>query len=577
MPTSQQLSRMFFIFGIFLFASHIHQFHYHPYRNFFHDGLVVLGILLAFSYLAYLPKVSIGIPVTLVLPLGLIIIIALQTVNGLILFPIDSVFPILYLLMLMLAMILGTTLVAQENGVEKLCFTLACVYLAVGLVSVIFQEIQLFGVNGQPFVMPVYDREYLRPYANLAQPNIMALVFCFSLASVWWLYVTGRLNAWMSLASVFVLFWGIALTQSRIAWIILPLFVLLCAQRIENGKAVSKRILLLLSLLFIGYVLLCPILLEWMGIMLPSLKHHVGQLSVRWTLWRQAWLISTLHPWFGAGWFQFGHEQAMLAVLFPTTEYSEYAHNTVLNFAAELGWPVTIAILVSVVYYFYVSCIQRWANLHIRFLSLIIVAIAAHSMVEFPLWHAIVLLPLGVIIGALYRPQLGMRVISISRVWIISLSLCSLISIGGITWDYYRVINGFDALMWQQARLKDGVGSTDKPEFTLFTQFYDYFHIVKIKIYPGMPAEDINFLERASLRFTYPPILMRLAMAYIYNQRPTEALQVLITIQRLHRAAYVKTYETWRQYAQQDPNLFKEVFKRMPKPDSNLVGATLAN
>lgn len=570
MLNHKQLRVVLWLFGIFLFSGYMFPNHYHPYREYVQDGLESLAILMALGCLACLPKPILSIPSLVILPISLCIVIVLQTINGMVLYPMDSFFPVIYLLALLLAMTLGATISAHDQGLEKLCRTLAFTFLAVGLLSVLFQNIQLSGFNIPNVVMYIYDREKIRPYANIAQPNLLALVFCFSLASVWWLYQARRLHPWSSVVVVLLLFWGLALTQSRIAWLILPIFAVFFARRYDEDRRVSKLLLLLLLLIYVGLVISTPTLLSWAGIPVSSIGDRAGQTAVRLVLWQQAWLISTLHPWFGAGWFQFGHYQAILATLFNPSEYSEFAHNTVLNLAAEIGWPLTMAICGGLAFWFYHCCLARWADRQVRFISLMLVAICMHSMVEFPIWYGFILFPTGVMLGALQVKRLGIRYIEVSRYWIVVVWSVAVLFIGLASWDYYRVMLGFNALHWQQAGKTSGTGSTEKPEWTLYPQFYDYFSVVKVKIYPGMPKRDIQFLEQAALRFSFPPILHRLALAYAYNQRQDEALQVLISIKYLHGVEYEKTYGLWADNAEKDPHYFKVIFQHMPKPEKKM-------
>jgi len=416
--------------------------------------------------------------------------------------------------------------------------------------------------------MPIEVVENIRPFANVAQPNLMALIFCFSLVSVWYMYLMGKIKPVAAVSLPIILLWGLALTQSRIGWIILPLYLILCWSQPVGRPKVSKIILILLSLLFIGMTIALPDILAWFGILVHTAGEHAGQTSARIEIWKSAWLTSELHPWFGAGWFQYGANQVILATLLPPSEYSDYAHNIILNFAAEIGWPFTLLIFISASYWFYICCIRRWGNIQHRFMSMMLIAIAVHSMVEFPLWYAIILIPFGVMVGAMHCEVLGCKTWTVARpVIIVFITACALF-MGALTWDYYRVMTGFVALVWQQEGKKEGIGSTVKPDFTFYPQFYDYFAVAKIKIFPGMPKDDIQFLERTSIRFAFTPILQRVAMAYAYNQRATEALQVIITVQHLHADEYPQVYKNWESFAKKDPRFFNEIFKRMPKPET---------
>ena len=147
------------------------------------------------------------------------------------------------------------------------------------------------------------------------------------------------------------------------------------------------------------------------------------------------------------------------------------------------------------------------------------------------------------------------------------LLIFSLVALALISWDYDRVVKGFVALEWQQAGKTRGVGSTVKPEITLFPQYYDYFQVAKISIKPGMQPADIQFIERNSLRFAFTPILSRLALAYAENNRPSEALLVLEVIQKLNGHNYPETYRDWEGFSHNNKGDFTEIFGRMPKPD----------
>lgn len=566
MLSQHQLSRAHLLLGVFIALSFVIPTHLHPYRTFYQDAFAIFGVLLTFAFMAAMAgKIEWRIPSAVFVPLGLIVVIAIQTANGLILYSADMVFPVIYFLCLILALILGATLAMQEDGLTKLAILFACTFLAVGVVCVVFQHVQVAGINAWPFINPVLFHDNQRPFANVAQPNLLALVLCFSVVSVWYLYLKNYLRPRLAIAFVLYLLWGIALTQSRIAWIILPMFVVLCwKQPADSSAKISKLLLLILPIIYIAFVLCSSQLLADLGITSATVGQRAGQTSIRLVLWQQAWKMSVMRPWLGVGWYQFGPNQVTISTMFKPSEYAEYAHNIVLNFAAEIGWPLTLLLCAATLYWFYFCCIRRWNNLQVRFISLMLLAIGVHSMVEFPLWDAFFLMPLGLMVGALHTEKLGWETISINRSWIIAPVLASVIAMGVISWDYSRVVNGFvELVMVQRGQIKEG-HNLNKPEWTLFPQFYDYFHIVNIKVQPAMSKEDIQFLERTSLRFGFMPVLSRLALAYAYNQRPREALRVLYVIERISPVEYDFVHTDWLGFAKTDPATFGEIAKRMP-------------
>lgn len=570
MPNEKRLTVSLCIFAFFLFSSYLIPFHHHPYRSFYNDAFAIFSVIFALAWMGFAKQLVLRIPSSVLLPLLLMVIIGLQTWSGLLLYPIDSFFPIIYLISLISALVYGATISAQPNGLKKLSYTLASIFIAAGLISVVAQMVQLLNLNWYPYVMPLTHDKNLRPFGNLAQPNLLSLLMCFSIASCWYLYVMRQIKASTAVGFVLFLLIGLTLAQSRICWIILPMLIVLCWHQPPDCPKVSKLVLIVLLLLFIALVIGTPELMKSLGIVLDTAEQRAGQTSVRLVLWEQAWTISLLHPWFGSGWFQFGAQQAMLSALFPPTEYSDYAHNIVLDLAAEIGWPITILLFSAAAYWFYHSVIRRWKTLEVRYMSLLLLAILVHSLVEFPLWFAYMLMPFGVMVGALSIAQLGWREVIVAKKWVGGVLVLSVLILSGITWDFNRVKNGFVALAWQQAGEKEGIGSTDKPELTLFPQFYDYFQVAKIDIQPGMPKEDIQFIERVALRFAFTPVLGRLAVAYAQNQRPTEALQVLIAIHRLNGVDYPKIYTLWEGYAQEHPAVFGEIFKRMPRQGADV-------
>lgn len=562
-----QLRNSLIIFSVFLFLSFAFPLHIHPYRMYCNDLLVIIGLALMIGYWACVPKITLRIPKIVIAPISLIVIIVVQTSNNYILYPADMTFPVLYLLCFAIALICGATIALQENGVSHLCSLFAICFISSGVLSVVIQHIQLLNLDLFPWIVTMDWSVPLRPYANFAQPNTLALTLCFAVVSVWYLFLLNKIKPAYAFTLVLFLLWGLALTQSRIAWIILPLFTVLTWKEAIQGAKVYKLVLLMCVALFIGFVIIAPVFLHSLGGIVESVENRAGQTSVRFVLWQQALAMSIEYPWLGVGWFQFGPHQVMMAASFKPTEYSDYAHNILFNFAAEIGWPLTLLFVAGLFIWAYQCCVRKWRNLQVRFISLVFVAIGVHSMVEFPLWSAFILMPFGLMLGVLHTEKLGWETIKLGRAWLAGISVVSLMAMTVITLDYRKMAAGFDAIARIQAGDKRYLGNIKKPEFTLFPQFYDYFHIVEIQTTTNMPPKDIDFLGRISMRFGFAPVLDRLALAYSNNQRPRQALHVLTIIQRIDTPAYEDIYFEWRDYAKRYPAMYGDIFKYMPKPD----------
>ncbi|MET3121577.1 O-antigen ligase [Oxalobacteraceae bacterium GrIS 2.11] len=566
MVNQKQIKITLLIYAAAVFFSFTFPIHTPPFRTYFQELFAALSIMLPIGYLACLPQVSWRVPKIVILPVILVVTICIQISCGSILYPMDMVLPILVLICFAAAIIFGSTLAGQEDGLERLITTLAIAFVVTGLVSVLLQQLQLLNLQLQPFVFPLLTSNKVRPYANMAQPNLLALLLLFSLAATWMIYLKRKINPPTGLIIALLLLWGLALTQSRIAWIILPIYAVFCWHQPTQTQKISKFVYPVLMLAFIGFVYVLPHFISLFGFATESVGQRAGQTSVRLVLWQQALQMSLMHPWIGVGWAQFGSQQILLCTLFSPTEYADNAHNVLMNLVAEIGWPITVAIFAGMAYWFYAACIRRWSNIYVRFASLIFLAIAIHSSVEFPLWSCFMLFPFGVLLGALHPEQLGWETYQPRRGWVMVIFVISTVVVAGASWDYMRVVNGFIALKYQQEGKKSPVGSTEMPEWTLFSNYYDYFRVVKIAVGPGMPKEDLDFLGKISLRFGHPAVLGRLALAYANNQRPGEAIQVLLTIQRLFGDQYNGAYEYWKGYAQSAPALYAEIFNHLPVP-----------
>jgi hypothetical protein len=277
------------------------------------------------------------------------------------------------------------------------------------------------------------------------------------------------------------------------------------------------------------------------------------------------------YPWFGVGWFGFGGEQVKIAADFPSTIYAEHSHNLVLNLMAELGVPASLLILGGLLFWFYQTCVARAAakNNQVAFVMLSLIAVGVHSMVEFPLWYAYVLLPISVLMGMLHQMRWPTRgwAVTVPRVVPVVISVMGMVVLVLVTLDYQRVVNGFKAFRQSQTIAAVPQDSIVRPTWTLLPDYFDYFQLMKVTPKEKMLAQEIAFVERMSLRFGYVHVLNKLAEVYVFNGQPAKAQRSLQTLQRLHPVAYPAYFDYWQSLAQNDER-FALVFLQMPKRDA---------
>jgi hypothetical protein len=325
--------------------------------------------------------------------------------------------------------------------------------------------------------------------------------------------------------------------------------------------------LLALIVVYLGFIVLVPQLGGALGFDTASIAEHVSGRSERTVLMEQALAMSLQHPWFGVGWFGFGSGQVAIAADFASTTYAEHAHNLVLNFAAELGWPATLLMCATLFAWTWVVLRHAGGSSHLRFGGLVLLAVAVHSMVEFPLWYAFVLLPVALLVGAMHQAYWPATPVQVGRgIWVVLVAL-ALACCAFITWDYHRVELGFRTLRWEQEGYRVDESTLQKPDFTLFPDFFDYFHFMKMEPREGMTQEQVEFVERMSRRFGFVHVLNNLAEAYTLNGELDKAARTMVSLQRLHPIAYPEYFDYWEAKAQQDAR-YAKVFRQMPARDS---------
>lgn len=565
-----------------LFFAYLFPYHVHPIGAFYNDWLIILGVAIVLVFNAEAKQATIRAPWIASIPLALAAVIILQMMLGMLGSSWDAALPVAYFFMAMVAMVLGSSIAAEQDGSSRLCNALTSAYALVGLISVGIASLQFLNAEAifDPFLMQMSHEpgSAIRPYANIAQPNQLALLLCISIASVWWLYQVDQLQRGLAVVTTFVLLYGLALTQSRIGWLIIPTFAFLIWRwrRKDGFKALPAWSIAGFLLIYVSLIVALPTIASTLNISVQSATERVGTSSVRLTLIQQALQISMSHAWFGVGWGEFGTQQLALAPYSVASVYSPHTHNIVMNFAVELGWPITIFIFGITAYWFFVGCHFRIISKEVGFATLFFMAVFIHSLVEFPLWYAYVLLPLSLLIGMVHQKKFGTIEIKLSRIYVLVIFFLISSSLLAVAEDYRRLVAGYRALAFESLGLKPDMGTTEKPNLTLFPYFYDYFRFTKIKAEKGMPPNEIAFMERVVKRFGYPPLLRHMSLVYALNERPEDAYKLLMTINRLHAGDYASAHQFWGNLARAEPEKYATVFTRLPKPDQEL-GLPLVN
>ena len=240
--------------------------------------------------------------------------------------------------------------------------------------------------------------EPTRPNGNFGQANLAATLLCWGLCATGWFTVRRRMPWFFACALAAVLLFGIALSNSRTAFLglLISLVLVFSYRRLWD----DKRTLWFVAALAI-YFLACVFFIQWINDKeFDKTVLNSGSLSARFEIWSISMEAIRDKPWFGYGWSQTYAAQVAVTDRVPAFHQAfNSAHNLVFDLILWNGIPLAALLLGGMGLWL----IRRYRNIdrpETFILGLCIVFIANHSMLEYPVHYAFFLLPLGWLIGA---------------------------------------------------------------------------------------------------------------------------------------------------------------------------------
>lgn len=341
--------------------------------------------------------------------LGFAALILVHVALGRTVYPQQNLLAILYLIWAMAIAALAWRL-REIFGLETLAATLSWFALAGALTSAAIGLVQLWGVSSplQPFMLPQVNG---RIFANTGQPNHLASYLSMGIASLTFLYGSGRVRLPIALAALAPLFLVLIASGSRSVWLYLPaLLILAMFHRVLRPSPAASRILLLSVVVFAGLLLapwIAGILLEPSGISVEAIGSRLrsqGMLSpVRFRLWHEAWQMFCNAPLFGQGFRQFPWQHFLLNAQLPPPRAEDLinnnAHNLLLHTMAEFGLAGVAVLAAGFAFWLHGTARNDFSAALWWVLSLAMI-LGIHSMLEYPLWYAYFLGIAAVVLGA---------------------------------------------------------------------------------------------------------------------------------------------------------------------------------
>ena len=397
-----------------------------------------------------------------------------------------------------------------------------------------------------------------RPFANLGQPNQLATLLMWGLVSTGWAVHKGTIRLKVALLmSCFILF-GIALTQSKTAWIctILGVVATWFWRDILRNKSTPHVVFTLAAYFFVVVALLPYLTAKLMpGMQLRSLEATSGQLRLQ---AYELFIDAAVHsPLLGYGWSQLPKAQILFADQHPNLGgFFIHSHNIFLDLILWCGIPIGLVISVSLVYWLAHS-LRKVISENVALLMCFIIAVAVHAMLELPLHYAYFLLPTGFMIGIISAKQ-NERVIVRSRRWSLGLLLVSSIGLlSVVVYDYLKVEANFLAFRFETAH----VGTLPigrPPDVIVLTHLREFVAMARYEPHEKMNNEELAWMKEVTFVFPSRSNLFNVAKALAINGQPAEALDWLRKIKNtMSQGDFSELAEVWKKQGEKFPALAK--------------------
>lgn len=399
-------------------------------------------------------------------------------------------------------------------------------FFAIGLASIVSVGLQLHQWLSLDLlgVWSMGDG-YGRPFANFGQPNQLGTLLLWGVLAAAWGHSRRYLGVSTTLLMVSFLLVGVALTQSRTAWIGISLIVAL--SWFWRDRWSNRLTPTIATVLGVGFIV-CNVSLSWVNeiflLTLPSDQASFARISgeQRPAVWR-LFLDAALHePVWGYGWNQVGWAQLRVVTDHPPLhQLFSHSHNLILDLILWCGMPIGLLLA---------SCLMGWFWLHFKqtrneqdiLLILFIAVVANHAMLELPLHHAYFLFPVGLVMGAMNVRAKTEAILHITRTAVVAVGVFSTLLFGLVIRDYAKVESTYQALRFEWAGYK-APGVTPIPELSVLTMWSDYFALLRLEPNNEMSKEQIAKLIITANNFPSAGFLEKLAYTLAINGRPDEA------------------------------------------------------
>ncbi|WP_312307807.1 PglL family O-oligosaccharyltransferase [Acinetobacter variabilis] len=451
------------------------------------------------------------------------------------------------------ASVLGYNLSTGNYNREETFTNLSYVFLASGTITGLIALCQWTNLDSiLPGMVNISGNQ--RPYANFAQPNNMATFLVMALMSCLYLYEKKKIQTKWLFACAVIIVIGMALSQSRTAWVA-TIAILLYLAFYQYKKIIRLKWYYSIGwfIFFISCIVTFPLLSQLATQVMDAqvvqsrdvVARATGDMS-RLAIWQQMLAAIQAQPWFGYGWYQTSVAFVSINDTVQGPVWIRSAHNFIIDFLIWNGAVIGVPFLAYFGYLGYQ--VQRWVKTPESVIAILMIgAFVTHAMFEFPQHYAYFLLPVGFIIGTVLSQRADVAKQLVMPSWLMKVVfITGVILIAVIYRDYDTAVPKLgQSIRYEQQPEKI---TNEKPIF-LLTEFNHRIDWIRVNPYTKMSQDEIHEYEKLVVSYPTKYNLLKYIRLLAYNGYVEEA-----------------HHQLWRLNTIQKTELsYEDVLKDMPK------------
>lgn len=509
--------------------------HYRPWVTYTGELYTFFAL---FALAAICLKEKLKLP-TIGLPLLLLACVPLiQLLAGQVFFFSTAMMGAIYVFSFWLAAVLGYNLSTERFNREETFTNLSYVFLASGTITGLIALCQWSNLDSfLPGMVNISGNQ--RPYANFAQPNNMATFLVMALMSCLYLYEKKKIQTkWLFVCAAVIVI-GVALSQSRTAWVAAIAIILYLAFYQYKGVIRLKWYYSIgWFIFFVACIVAFPLLSQLAVQAIDAdvvqsrdvVARATGDMS-RLAIWQQMLAAIQAQPWFGYGWYQTSAAFVSISDTVQGPVWVRSAHNFILDF---LLWNGLVIGLPFLAYFSYLGYqLQRWVNTPESVIGILMIgAFVTHAMFEFPQHYAYFLLTVGFILGTVLAQNPKIKTVTLPSIGIKLIFGLGLILLIVIYRDYDVAVPKLgQSIRYEQQPEK----ITNQQPIYLLTEFNHRIDWIRLNPYSKVSFEQIQAGEQMVLSYPTKYNLIKYAKLLAFNDYEEEAkhqMQRLKAIQK---------------------------------------------